>query len=84
MHGKAFTHRIKEIAAGISVAIANERGESFPPEQIEQAVKGWLENRFEDLTDDAVELLTEPRFGYANDFYSGIRKVTETTNLPVQ
>lgn len=74
MYGKAFTHRIKEIAASIGYAIAIEHGESFPPEQIEQAVKGWLENRLEDLADDAVELLTEPRFGYANDFYSRIAK----------
>lgn len=74
MYPKAFTHRIKEIAASVSIAIANEHGESFPSEQVEQAVISWLENRFEDLADDAAQLLTEPRFGYANDFYSGIRK----------
>lgn len=84
MCSKTFTHRVKEIAASVSVAIENEHGESFPPEQIECAVKGWLENRFEDLADDAVELLTEPRFGYLNDFYSGIRKRAEQTNMLIQ
>lgn len=74
MQTKAFAHRIKEIAACVSVAIANEHGESVPIEQIECAVTSWLESRFEDLAGDAVELLTEPRFGYARDFYSGIRK----------
>lgn len=74
MYTKAFTHRIKEIAANVRVAIANEHGESVPIEQVECAVKLWLESRFEDLADDAVELLTEPRFGYAREFYSGIRK----------
>lgn len=77
MYTKAFTHRIKEIAAGVSVAIANEHGKSFPPKQVEQAVASWLENRLEDLAEDAVELLTEPRFGYANDFIRAFGQRTE-------
>lgn len=83
MYPKVLTHRIKEIAASVSIAIANEHGELFPPEQVERAVKVWLECRFEDLADETVELLTEPRFGYANDFYSSIRKEAERTNIPI-
>lgn len=74
MRSEDFVNHSKEIAASVRVAINNEYDESIPLEQIEQAVTRWLEIRFEDLVADAVQLLTEPRFGYAKDFYIGVVK----------
>lgn len=66
----------KETAARVRRFLEREHGEVFPTEQVECSVEEWLERQYEILVEDAFELLTDPRFGYASEFYAGLKRLT--------
>ena len=62
------TKKIKPIAARLQDRIASEHEEFYETEQIEHAMRQWLETQIESLIEDAPELLFQPRFGHASNF----------------
>lgn len=60
--------KIKPTAANLQEHYASEHEEFYDPEQVERAVRLWLESQIEKMIEDAPELLTRPRFGHASRF----------------
>ncbi len=60
--------RIGRIAQQLQRHLIGEHEESYALADVERALQSWLELERERLIEDAVELLTEPRFMQANEF----------------
>ena len=74
--------RIEQIARQLQRYLSSEHEECYRLSDVERAVCSWLEIERERLIEDAVELLTEPRFKRAEEFRRLLARTARTLDEP--